>query len=122
MEGPLTSKEVVGEVDAKDLMHTASRQVGVASWYGDAYAGRQTDSGEIFDPSALTAAHPKFVDFKLPVYARVTYLKTGKKVTVRINDHGPSIGGRIIDLSKAAADAIGLTYDGIGEVLVEILK
>jgi rare lipoprotein A len=113
---------VVGEVDAKDRMHTVSRQVGVASWYGDAYAGRKTASGEIFDPSALTAAHPKFFDLELPVYARVTYLKTGKKVTVRINDHGPSIKGRIIDLSKAAADAIGLTYDGIGEVLVEILK
>jgi rare lipoprotein A (peptidoglycan hydrolase) len=84
--GRLTSKEVVGEVDAKDRMHTGSRQVGVASWYGDAYAGRKTASGEIFDPSALTAAHPKFFDLELPVYA------------------------------------IGLTYDGIGEVLVEILK
>jgi rare lipoprotein A len=108
-------------VDAKDSMHVASRQVGVASWYGDAYAGRPTASGEIFDPSALTAAHPKFFEFQLPVYARVTYLKTGKEVTVRINDHGPNTGGRIIDLSKAAADAIGLTYDGIGQVLVEIL-
>ncbi len=117
-----TKVEPAREVASRGSQGVVSTQVGVASWYGDAFAGRRTASGDIFDPDALTAAHPKLHSFKLPVYARVTYLKTGKSVKVRINDYGPSTGGRIIDLSRAAAEAIGLKAHGIGEVRVEILR
>lgn len=91
-------------------------QEGMASWYGADYAGRKTASGEIFDPNAMTAAHPHLqFGFQL----RVTYLKTGQSVIVRINDRGPYDRGRIIDLSEAAASAIGLRTDGVGRVRIE---
>lgn len=91
-------------------------QEGMASWYGADYAGRETASGETFDPAAMTAAHPHL---QLGFRAKVTYLKTGKSVTVRINDRGPYDRGRIIDLSEAAARAIGLKADGVGRVRIE---
>lgn len=86
---------------------------GEASWYGPAFAGRPTANGEIFDPSALTAAHPT-----LPFGTRVEVrsIDTGRTVVVRINDRGPFVGGRIIDLSRAAAEAIGLIGSGVAPV------
>ncbi len=93
---------------------------GLASWYGgtDGLHGSLTASGEPFDENALTAAH-KTLPFGTRV--RVTFLKTGKSVTVRINDRGPFIAGRIIDLSRAAAVEIGIQSFGVGTVTVEIL-
>ncbi len=94
---------------------------GIASWYGkgDGLNGAITASGEIFNKDDYTAAHPT-LSFGSRV--RVTYPKTGKSVEVRINDRGPFSNNRIIDLSMAAAEAIGLRSAGIGEVIVEVLK
>lgn len=92
---------------------------GIASYYGAELHGRRTASGVPFDMYAFTAAH-RTLPFGTRV--KVTYLATGKTVTVVINDRGPFITGRIIDLSAAAAKAIGLYADGIGRVKIEILQ
>lgn len=92
---------------------------GVASWYGQEYAGRTTANGEIFDPAQLTAAH-RTLPFGTVVEVR--NLANGQTVTVRINDRGPFISGRIIDLSFAAAREIGLVEKGVGEVELRILR
>ncbi len=93
-------------------------QSGQASWYG-IEGGPQTASGERYNPSGLTAAH-RTLPFGTQV--RVTSLKTGKTVTVRINDRGPVSRRRIIDISAGAAEAIGLKNDGVGEVRMDILE
>jgi hypothetical protein len=94
---------------------------GIASWYGgsDGLDGLPTASGEIFNASDLTAAH-RTLPFGTRV--RVTFPRTGESVIVRINDRGPFIAGRIIDLSRAAAEAIGLLPYGIGLVELEVLQ
>ena len=86
-------------------------QRGAASWYGPGFQGRRTASGEIFNTHALTAAH-RSLPFGTQV--RVTNERTGRSVVVRINDRGPYAHGRIIDLSKAAAQAVGVA--GVGRV------
>lgn len=92
-------------------------QVGNASYYGRAFKGRRTASGERFNPQHLTAAHRSL---PLGTTARVTNLETGKSVTVEINDRGPHKRSRSIDLSRAAADRIGLdTDDGLAKVKIE---
>ena len=88
-------------------------QSGMASWYGDRFAGRPTASGEIFNPNAMTAAHRT-----LPFGSRVTVTYQGRSVNVRINDRGPFIRGRIIDLSRGAAERIGLKRAGVGRVTI----
>ena len=92
---------------------------GVASWYGEEFAGRTTANGEIFDPLGLTAAH-RVLPFGTVL--DVTNAKTKQTVRVRVNDRGPYIGGRLIDLSYAAAQTIGLIEPGIGEVDIAIVK
>jgi rare lipoprotein A len=92
---------------------------GVASWYGEEFAGRTTANGEIFDPSLLTAAH-RSLPFGTVV--DVTNPRTSQTVRVRVNDRGPYIGGRVIDLSYAAAKQIGLIEPGIGEVIFKIVR
>ena len=89
---------------------------GKASWYGKRYHGRKTSTGEVYDMYQMTAAHPTLV---IPSYVRVTRVDTGKSVVVRVNDRGPFLGGRIIDLSYAAAGRLGYIKDGTAEVLVE---
>lgn len=91
---------------------------GIASYYGSELHGRRTASGVPFDMYAFTAAH-RTLPFKTRV--RVTFLNTGKSVVVEINDRGPFVAGRIIDLSAAAAKEIGLYPYGIGKVKVEVL-
>ncbi|MFP5309828.1 MAG: septal ring lytic transglycosylase RlpA family protein [Actinomycetes bacterium] len=91
---------------------------GVASWYGAAFAGRTAADGSTFDPNELTAAH-KQLPFGSMV--RVTNPRTGQSVVVEITDRGPFIAGREIDLSRAAADAIGLRSRGHGTVTLELL-
>lgn len=95
------------------------REDGIASWYGPNFAGRPTANGEIFDPSQLTAAH-KTLPFGTRV--RVTNLATGRDVVVRINDRGPFKPGRVIDLSRAAAESIGLIASGVARVRVELVE
>ncbi len=91
-------------------------QVGIASWYGEFFRGRKTANGERFDPAGLTAAHRSL---PLGTVVKVTNLENGKKVIVRINDRGPYVGGRIIDLSRAAAQEIGMIRKGIVKVKIE---
>jgi len=93
-----------------------SVETGLASWYGPGFEGRQTANGEIFDSALLTAAHRTM---RLPSRARVTRLDTGDSIIVRVNDRGPYIDGRLIDLSHAAAEALGFTDVGLIEVRVE---
>ncbi len=96
-----------------------STSTGVASWYGPGFDGKQTVSGERFNQNHLTAAH-KTLPFGTVV--RVMNLQNGRSVEVRINDRGPFIRGRVIDLSKAAAQEIGLIQQGIGRVELRVLS
>ena len=95
----------------------AATEQGLASYYADSLHGNRTASGEPYDKNAMTAAH-RTLDFGTVVI--VTFPKTGKSVEVRINDRGPHVKSRIIDLSGAAAEDIGLKESGVGEVRVEI--
>jgi rare lipoprotein A len=90
-----------------------------ASYYGEEFAGRPTASGEIFDPSLLTAAHRTL---PLGTLVRVTDAASGNSVIVRINDRGPFHGERAIDLSEAAARRIGLAEKGVGNVSLDLLS
>ena len=92
------------------------RKVGAASWYGDAFHGRLTANGEVYDMTHLTAAHPTM---PLPSYARITNLNNGSSVIVRVNDRGPYARGRIIDLSKRAAEMLDYAHGGVAKVKVE---
>lgn len=89
---------------------------GMASWYGNELAGHRTASGERFDPSDLTAAHRT-----LPLGSKVRVTYHGESVVVRINDRGPFARGRVIDLSRAAAEEIGLRRAGSGKVTLAVL-
>ena len=91
------------------------RARGMATWYGRRYHGKPTSSGEIYDMYAMTGAH---TTLPIPSYARVTNLGNGKSVVVRINDRGPFLDGRVIDLSYTAAHKLGML--GRGSVLVEV--
>ena len=92
------------------------RKKGLASWYGDAFHGRLTANGEIYDMTHLTAAHPTM---PLPSYARVTNIENGSSVIVRVNDRGPYSHNRLIDLSKRAAELLDYTRNGTAKVEVE---
>lgn len=89
--------------------------VGKASWYGSDFHGRRTANGEIFSANAITGAHPTL---PLPSYVRVTNLDNGRSVLVRVNDRGPYINGRIMDLSHKAADILGYVNKGTGNISV----
>lgn len=96
----------------------ATPLVGLASWYGREFDGRRTASGERFDMNRLTAAH-RTLPFNTRV--RVTNLENGRSVEVRINDRGPFVEGRIIDLSYRAARKIGMVKPGLARVRLEVL-
>ena len=91
-------------------------QRGYASWYGRQFHGNRTSTGEVYDMFAMTAAHPTM---PLPSYARVTNLRDGSSVVVRVNDRGPFRAGRVIDLSYAAAVRLGIAAKGTGEVEIQ---
>lgn len=93
-------------------------QVGLASWYGPGFQRRRTATGDRFDMRGLTAAHRSL---PLNSLVRVTNLENGRSVVVRINDRGPYFRGRIIDLSAAAAQALGMKEDGLAEVRLELV-
>ena len=94
------------------------KERGVASWYGRKFHGEKTSIGETYDMYAMTAAHPTL---PLPSYARVTAEDSGKSVIVRVNDRGPFLHDRIIDLSYAAAHRVGIAQNGSGAVIVEAI-
>ena len=92
------------------------RAEGVASWYGDDFHGRLTANGEIYDMEAISAAHPTL---PIPSYARVTNLRNGRSIIVRVNDRGPYHNDRLIDLSSRAADLLEFRRGGLARVRVE---
>lgn len=93
---------------------------GIASWYGDEFAGRPTSSGEPYDPEGMTAAHRTL---PIPAWVEVVHRETGRRVVVRVNDRGPfsDTGRRIIDLSRAAARELGMLGAGLAPVTVRVL-
>ena len=93
-------------------------EVGMASWYGPGFDGRPTATGERFDQNALTAAHKTL---PLPGLVEVTNLDNGRTVVLRVNDRGPFVDERIIDLSRGAAEELGLLQRGVGRVRVRYL-
>jgi rare lipoprotein A len=93
-------------------------QVGTASWYGEFFEGKPTASGEPYDMYDFTAAHPTL---PLGTFVRVTNLRNRKSVIVRVNDRGPVVDGRIIDLSYNAARALGMKARGIQRVRLDLL-
>lgn len=103
-------------VASSQFAQTATRKVGIASWYK---MGKITANGERFNPNGLTAAH-RYLPFGTVV--RVTNLRNGRQVVVRINDRGPFVKNRIIDLAYGAARRIGLNRSGIARVKLDIIK
>ena len=94
------------------------RIVGLASWYGQRHHGQATASGELFDMNKLTAAH-RTMPFGTRL--KVTNVANGRSVVVRVNDRGPWVKDRVIDLSRAAARALGMTGDGVARVEIIVL-
>jgi rare lipoprotein A len=97
---------------------TVTVQEGLVSWYGEQFHARPTASGELFDAGAMTMAHPT-LPFGTKV--RVTNLRNGRSVVLRVNDRGPFIGARIADLSQAAASALGMMRRGIAHARIEVV-
>jgi rare lipoprotein A len=93
-------------------------ETGYASWYGRWHHGRRTTSGEIYDMNRLTAAHPSL---PLGTRVRVTNLRNGRSVEVRVNDRGPAVDGRILDLSYAAARALDAVGEGVVPVRLRVV-
>lgn len=98
--------------------HNGFVQEGRASWYGKKFHGRKTSNGEIYNMYAMTAAHKTL---PLGVFVKVTNKETGQQAVVRVNDRGPFVAGRIIDLSFAAADKVGVVGPGTAPVVIEAL-
>jgi rare lipoprotein A len=94
-------------------------ETGVASWYGEAFHGKATANGEVFDKRLVTAAHPTL---PMPVNVRVTNLENGRSLVVRVNDRGPFRRGRVIDLSEHAAELLGYKQQGTARVKVSFLE
>src|ERR1022692_917236 len=94
-------------------------QIGTASWYGDYFVGKPTASGEDFDMYDMTAAHPTL---PLGTYVRVTNLRNGRTVVVKVNDRGPIVPGRIIDLSYGAAQVLQFENLGLQKVRLDLVK
>jgi rare lipoprotein A len=111
------SKPQVAQTESKSRK-PQPYQVGVASWYGKAFHGRTTANGENFDMFELTAAHRKL---PLGTYVKVTNLRNGKWVVVRVNDRGPYVGERILDLSYAAARMLEINR-GLAKVRLDIVQ
>jgi rare lipoprotein A len=93
-------------------------EVGMASWYGSAFHGRLTANGEVYDIDGLTAAHPTM---PLPSYARVTNLRNGRSMIVRVNDRGPFLHGRVMDLSQRVAEMLDTRRHGVAKVKVQYI-
>jgi len=115
------AKQAAGEPRGKSpasVQHHGPYQVGTASWYGEYFEGRETASGEPYNMYDLTAAHPSL---PLGSWVRVTNLANGRRVFVRINDRGPIVPGRIIDLSYGAAQMLHFTDKGLQRVRLDVM-
>lgn len=98
---------------------SAQVETGIASYYSNKFHGRQTANGEIFDMHQMTAAHPRLA---FGTRVKVTHVENNRSVTVRINDRGPFVKGRVIDLSLAAAEELQMVQAGIAQVKLELVK
>lgn len=123
--GSLTSSQATPDDlafarSAESPSDATPKQVGMATWYGESLAGHKTASGERFDPSRLTAAHRSI---KLGTWVEVRRVDTGSVVRVRVNDRGPygKDRSRVIDLSRAAAEKIGMIRDGVVRVELRVV-
>ena len=116
---PVTPRIIDSTAPKERQTKTPAAFTGVASWYGPGFSGKKTATGEIFDETKMTAAHKTL---PLGTKAKVTNVKNGKSVEVEINDRGPYAEGRIIDLSQAAAAAIGIVDRGVATVRVESMN
>jgi rare lipoprotein A len=103
----------------KSSKKSKAYQVGTASWYGSYFQGKDTASGEAYNMYDFTAAHPSL---PLGTYVRVTNLRNGRAVVVRINDRGPVVDGRIIDVSYGAAQALGMKSRGLQQVRLDLVE
>ena len=115
-----SSSSVQGSPEARQQVgKTKPYQVGTASWYGETFQGKPTASGEPFEMNDMTAAH-----LTLPIgsYVKVTNLHNGKAVVVRVNDRGPVVPGRIIDLSYGAAQALQFRHSGLQRVRLDLVQ
>jgi len=110
--------EVFGETYYVQDSSADYRERGIASWYGEDFHGRLTANGEEYDMHALTAAHKTL---PIPTWVEVTNLNNGRRVIVKVNDRGPFVGGRLIDLSYAAAETLGMVRAGTARVEVRAL-
>jgi rare lipoprotein A len=115
---PVSSVQQVSQ-DRQQVSKTKPYQIGTASWYGENFDGKPTASGEPYDMYDMTAAH-----LKLPMgsYVRVTNLHNGRSVIVRVNDRGPVVPGRIIDLSYGAAQALQFRQRGLQRVRLDLIN
>jgi rare lipoprotein A len=116
-QGPTPVPPAPGPVSPQLPALPSFTQTGLASFYGRAHDGKVTASGERFDPKGFTAAHRTLA---LGSRVRVTNLGNGQAVTVKITDRGPFVRGRIIDVSLAAAQALGITDKGLAQVRLEV--
>jgi len=116
LSGCNSGQSVEHDTGSASATKPSHREVGEASWYGPGLQGNETASGETFDQSKMTAAHPSL---PMGTKAEVTNLENDKKVEVRINDRGPYVGDRAIDLSRAAARKLGMEDDGTTQVKIE---
>jgi rare lipoprotein A len=116
-QAPSSSVHVTPVV--RPQVKTKPYQVGTASWYGETFQGKPTASGEPYEMYDMTAAH-----LKLPMgsYVKVTNLRNGKSVVVRVNDRGPVVPGRIIDLSYGAAQALQFKHRGLQRVRLDLVN
>lgn len=118
--GPMSGNRMkTGAIDFSNDVSGEPFQEGVASWYGGHYHGRKTANGEVFDVMMYTAAHRTL---PLGTWVRVTNVETGAWVDVWVNDRGPYVDGRVIDLSWAAASAIGIVDKGVATVSLSRLR
>jgi peptidoglycan lytic transglycosylase len=113
---PVSSVQATPEVRP---VKTKPYQVGTASWYGQIFDGKPTASGEPYDMYDMTAAH---LTLPMGSYVRVTNLRNGKAVVVRVNDRGPIVPGRIIDLSYGAAQALQFKHRGLQRVRLDLVN
>lgn len=107
--------------EQENLLPRIARYIkrGIASWYGPGFHGKKTATGEIFDMYAMTAAHKTL---PIPSYAEVTNLENHRSIVVRINDRGPFVGNRELDLSYAAAKILDMEQDGTGAVEIKVIS
>lgn len=117
-QDPITADEETNLVNTTMVDFIAKGEM-KASWYGPKFHGKSTANGEIYDQMAFTAAHKSL---KFGTLLRLTNLKNGKSVVVRINDRGPYIHGRDLDLSKAAAESLEMMNPGVIKIKVEEIK